>query len=444
MISIHFKVASRNVIAHWRQSFASVASISAAFLTLVVFQGYLMDVDNLFVSVYRDRTMFGDLIFENKDLFSEEGRRDPQSHKLSEVDQEFIRSFLSENSKEVLVQSRFLNLTGMLSNGRSSLIFSGYGYDLEEGALIRGERWRWNSIYGIPLEQFGNQDGLAVGQTLGRLLECVPDRKRTHANLVKRAEDDKIGFSCKEDRRQVQLTSTTDAGRLNAVEAEVVGFIDGGFKDIDAKFVNMSLEKAQTLLDTKAITYMVALLKRESDYLRLAREFNLRAKTSGRNLHAINWRDHIIYGDTYVRAMEILRVFKNFVVVIILTIAALSVLNTLVKVVKERTKEVGTLRSLGYRPRDVLLIFGFEAIGLAAIGNLMGVALSLLLSAFINQLGLVYKAGMFVEPVPFNIEIDLSLYMNSFVFLVFLSLLACWISLRLTLKQKVSENLTYA
>jgi ABC-type antimicrobial peptide transport system permease subunit len=70
-------------------------------------------------------------------------------------------------------------------------------------------------------------------------------------------------------------------------------------------------------------------------------------------------------------------------------IGGITMTNTLFMSVFERTREVGVLRSLGWRPRRVLGLILGEAITLALLGGLMGVILGVLAVVAINQSGSV-------------------------------------------------------
>lgn len=67
---------------------------------------------------------------------------------------------------------------------------------------------------------------------------------------------------------------------------------------------------------------------------------------------------------------------------IVLTIMTLILGNTIAMSVRERTREYGTMRALGFQPRHILWSVGVEALAVAALGGLLGIGSSALL---INQ-----------------------------------------------------------
>lgn len=441
-MNLFAKIAFKNILNHWRQSLATIISISAAFLTLCMFQGYLFDVGRLLETISRHRLMLGDAIVEHKDFYTKEGRSEPWKFNIDSKAQFFLTNYLKA-SQDVDVSVRFLRSQGLMANSKTSLIFVGYGYDIPEGRKMRAERWGWNALYGKPLEDANNEAGIAVGQTMGRLLSCTPDHKRLVSSLVEPASLHPIDFHCDQDQTSVQLSATTVDGMVNAIDGDIVSFIDGGFKEMDSKLTYMSLANAQALLNTHDISFESILLKDEDQGPKFIQDLQKAADEQGLPLRVQSWKDHPIYGETYQRTMGILSIFRNFVVAIILTIATLSVLNTLVKVVKERTREIGTLRSLGFRNKEISFVFAYEAVGLAFIGSFMGAIISIVLSTVINHSGITYKAGMFVEASPLTVGIIPSIYLSAFVFLLILAIVSCLLALQTTLRRKISENLTH-
>jgi putative ABC transport system permease protein len=74
----------------------------------------------------------------------------------------------------------------------------------------------------------------------------------------------------------------------------------------------------------------------------------------------------------------------GLIIAVLFSIAAmLGAAITMNGAVAHRTREIGTLRALGFARRSILIAFLLEAILLAAIGGVIGSALILLLSAFV-------------------------------------------------------------
>jgi ABC-type lipoprotein release transport system permease subunit len=67
-----------------------------------------------------------------------------------------------------------------------------------------------------------------------------------------------------------------------------------------------------------------------------------------------------------------LRVVTGLLVLILMVVVVIGILNTLAIAVRERTKEIGTLRAIGMQRRKVLWLFVLETALLGALGTIGG------------------------------------------------------------------------
>lgn len=80
--------------------------------------------------------------------------------------------------------------------------------------------------------------------------------------------------------------------------------------------------------------------------------------------------------------------------------AMFGVMNTMFAAIGQRTKDIAVLRIMGFEPRDILLSFLLEAILIAAIGGLLGVALG----AAAN--GLTRSVSLGARQIDFALRVD--------------------------------------
>ena len=95
----------------------------------------------------------------------------------------------------------------------------------------------------------------------------------------------------------------------------------------------------------------------------------------------------------------------NMVVMVLTAIAAISLLvggigimNIMMVSVAERTCEIGIRKALGAKERSILALFVTEAATTSALGGLIGILLGYLISAGVNQIMTITKAGMTIQP----------------------------------------------
>lgn len=436
---IFWTIAFRNVRKNWRHSLSALLSLSASFVSLVLFDGYIDNLKKLYEDSFRHRQMLGDLIIEKPNIHEKVGLAEPWKFYITENDQVVLEKFFKDHEDLVSQRIRFLNFQGMVTNGSQSTILLGRGYDLKEGVSVRGNNWAWNATYGLPLEQAKEEAPISLGQGLAKKLGCY--WKQIQFNTFSGGYDPvERPFEC--PNLDLQISTMTADAQLNAIDVKVTGLLDAGYKDIDDRYAVVPLPMAQMLLNTKAISFLSLELKDRSRIDEFFKLFTAEVENQVEGIKAVSWKDHIA-GETYLKTMDLLAIFRNFVVVVILVISTLSVINTLIKIIKERSREIGTLRSIGFKSKQVLKMFLYETLLLSVIGTVLGFFAATFLTFFMNSLHIRYKAGMLSEPVLFQINFTAYAYLNAFIVLVVVSILACLFSTRHALSRKVIENLNH-
>ena len=129
---------------------------------------------------------------------------------------------------------------------------------------------------------------------------------------------------------------------------------------------------------------------------------------------------------------------------IVLSVAAIVVLNTMMMVVFERTREIGLLKALGMRPGRIIQLIAFEALSIATVGVILGVSLGGLLDLYLVNVG----ADLVEDDLVFNgIRISGTLYgyvepksvLNTILFAYIVSFVASlWPAWRATRLQPVT------
>jgi ABC-type antimicrobial peptide transport system permease subunit len=92
-------------------------------------------------------------------------------------------------------------------------------------------------------------------------------------------------------------------------------------------------------------------------------------------------------------------------------------LNAMVKSVNERRREIGTLRSLGFKQNRLTRIFSTEGVVIGVIGSILGSVFCIISSLILNKFEFIYFAGFLSDPVPFVIGLVPNLYLLSLVIL---------------------------
>ena len=91
------------------------------------------------------------------------------------------------------------------------------------------------------------------------------------------------------------------------------------------------------------------------------------------------------YLNTYKEQIQTVQGFLGFIGAISMLVAALSIANTMMMSIYERTREIGVMKVLGCKLGNIRMMFLTEAAYIGVFGGLMGLGLSYALSYALNN-----------------------------------------------------------
>ncbi|MFO7638319.1 MAG: FtsX-like permease family protein [bacterium] len=170
----------------------------------------------------------------------------------------------------------------------------------------------------------------------------------------------------------VTLVVRTRAESWNALDFTVVGLLGTGSMLVDANAAVIALEDADELLVMNgAVTEVAVRLARRED-APAARE-----QIAGLGLDGVEgwtWRE---LGQDVLDISGTKGAVAGMVMLVVVIIAAVGIVNTMLMAVMERTREIGTMRALGFGYRQVMALFLFEGGFIGTFGSLLGTALGI-------------------------------------------------------------------
>ncbi|MEA3240460.1 MAG: FtsX-like permease family protein, partial [Pseudomonadota bacterium] len=237
----------------------------------------------------------------------------------------------------------------------------------------------------------------------------------------------------------IVMTTTAD-GFMNAFDADIVQTIDAPLEILDNLLVSMPLRFARELYDTRGADRLNLLLKNAKLAYPLKKQLEKQLTTRGLNVEIYTW-DQL--RPSYLKIRNMFNVIFTFVFIIVLTIVALSVVNTISMAVLERTREIGTLRALGLKRSGVVRIFSIEGTLLAAAGSFGGFFLTLLGWAAVIILQPSWTPPTIPKEVPLEIHLVPWLMVVSCLAMIGLAALAAIIPARRAARLRVIEALRH-
>jgi putative ABC transport system permease protein len=154
-------------------------------------------------------------------------------------------------------------------------------------------------------------------------------------------------------------------------------------KAYDDAALRVSLSTAKRLLRVNGVHTWVLLLNDTGQTAAVLA--SLRGKLDGRRLELTPWWE---LADFYNKTVELFSRQLGIVRVVVGLIIVLSISNTMIMSVLERTWEIGTCMALGARRGDVLTMFLAEGTLLGVLGALGGLLLGVLLAVSISAIGI--------------------------------------------------------
>jgi lipoprotein-releasing system permease protein len=223
---------------------------------------------------------------------------------------------------------------------------TGLGERLVAGDLTALEEGAWRVVLGSALAK---ELALSLGDTL---VVIVPEGSATPEGVVPRMR---------------RLT--------------VAGIFDSGMYEYDRGLILMNLDDAARLLRMRG----------EVTGLRLALVDPLRAPALVRDIAIALGGGYFISDWTrnhanFFQSIELTKALMFIILSIIVGVAAFNIVSTLVMIVKEKSADIATLRTLGASPASVLACFATQGVLIGTLGTLAGVALGVAIAMQVETL----------------------------------------------------------
>ena len=181
------------------------------------------------------------------------------------------------------------------------------------------------------------------------------------------------------------LLAMTSDGALNGVDVQIVGIVNHGVAELDARYVRITLPAAQRLLQSDRVTNLVVGLDSTDNTDLAYAELIPRLRGLPQQMELKKWIDLATY---YKQVSTMFNGIFLFMGVIVFFMVLMSSVNTLLMSMLERTREIGTMLAMGTPRAWVVGLFMLEATLLGTMGAVAGVAVGNLLGALLNASGL--------------------------------------------------------
>ncbi len=180
---------------------------------------------------------------------------------------------------------------------------------------------------------------------------------------------------------------------------EVVGLAESGFYDYDSARCYLNLETAQRLASLQGKATVIEVRTRS---LRRLRETGLEVQARlGEDYLVTNILD---MNRTFFSALKLEKLLMFIAIGLIVVVAAMNIISTLILMVLEKVRDIGTLVSLGATSRGIMTIFILQGLLIGVIGTLLGAAAGATLCWYLDSFQVIslHPEVYYISYVPFK------------------------------------------
>jgi putative ABC transport system permease protein len=443
-----WRLAFRNLRRHRRRNVVTGVAIALGYMGLVVLGGYAGWAERLIRtgSVYMQHR--GHLaVYAKGGLKRAEAK--PSAYALPPETQEKIVAALRADPRVAHV-GRYLIGSGIVGNGCKSFAMRAVGAepDLERRLASHPEMIAiWGRATGpVSGRAFFDAPGAEAPVVVAPRLARALEKARPSPGGVPATADAPLDCGAPDVRQRlaadpfVQLGARTADGSFGAAEAQVVGLYRPASTEEDKTALVAPIELLQRLYDTDRVTYVAAFLRDHRDRAAVERDLAVRLRDAGVDV-SIHRFDDPVANPFYAGTMAFLGALVLFVVLLVANVVAFSVLNAMTLAAIERSREMGTLRSLGFTRTQVRGLFLRESALLTITSVLAGAAFAAAAALVVEAADVRFEPPGSGTPVHLQFMPAPEVFLGTGGLFLVLTLAATFIAVRRKVRTPVAELL---
>ena len=344
-----FRLASRNLRRNTQRTLVATLTVAFGIVAFLLAGGFIAWIfEQMRESAIHSQ--FGHVQIVRPDFF-EKGIADPYAFLLPEKSEE---QSLVERMPGFRSLAPRLAFSGLISHGDTTIAFIGDGVDPVNEKPVSSQV---NIMSGRDLET-ADEAAVILGEGLARSMGVAP------------------GDS-------VVMLVTAANGGPSAVEVKVAGTFATTTTEYDDSALRLPIQVARKLMKVKGATSWVVLLD-ETERTAEASRY-LSEKLPKDKFEVVSWT---ALADFYNKTVVLFSRQVSVVKFIIGIIIVLTISNTQMMSVLERTTEIGTSLAIGLRRTTLMRMFVAEGVLIGAVGGVLGVLLGFVLAHAISAIGI--------------------------------------------------------
>jgi len=200
---------------------------------------------------------------------------------------------------------------------------------------------------------------------------------------------EKIG---REVGEKVTILYSTPFGSFKGSTFQIVGKYQSDIQGMNDKLFFLPLGQAQRILEMPGEVTELLLITSDHDkaasVLPGLNELFSREDESGKYLMQLWNKDYDL-----VELFDFAVKMYNSIYVFIIILACFVLVNTLIMIVNERTREIGMMSALGLKSREILYLFTMEGAIIGILGSAVGTVMGGIITRVFSVVGIDYSAA---------------------------------------------------
>lgn len=246
---------------------------------------------------------------------------------------------------------------------------------------------------------------------------------------------------------KVTILYTTPFGSFKGSTFQIVGKYQSDIQALNDKLFFLPLGQAQRILEMPGEVTELLIITPDhheaASVLPGLNELFSREDESGKYILQLWNKDYDL-----IELFEMAGQIYTSVYVFIIILACFVLVNTLIMIINERTREIGMMSALGLKSREILYLFTIEGAIIGILGSALGTVLGGILTRVFSVIGIDYSAAMegvsstdlMLNPIFYPV-FSLENLVFCFVLGVVITTIACIIPARKAAKLEPTEAL---
>jgi len=366
--------------------------IASLILTMSVYQGFENTISNKIASFdghYRFQDILGRSIDENSDLNS------------------VLDNILSER-KDPIIRS-FVQGTALIRKGINA-----------EGVIIEGI------------------SGNGLVEPLNNLLISGTGRFSDNSIIIGKSLSEKYGLVIGDPLVIFDLSSISDiSGMYRLKQFTIGGIFHSGLSEYDNNMIYTSIQNAQYLLDIEDKISGKVVYFTQNNFSSISELIDEKLRYP---YYSNSWKEkhHTLFKWLEVQKLPIIIIFG-----MISLVAIVNIISALTMIVLDKIKTIGVLQAVGFRKKQINLIFLLKGAIIGIIGSFIGLFIALVL----GWMQMKYRILSISEDIYFMDHLPVSFNINNILLILILgiisSLIASYWPARIAANIKPADAMRY-